>query len=125
MARGLGVVMQAIQRHGNPNAPLPSGPPFFRFSDAAESVRTLEAAGFVSPQVTTVPQTWWLDSPDQLFEFMLRSTVRTGALLRAQTPAALDAIKADVRQGALSCRRADGKIWVPMPAVLSSATKGS
>lgn len=72
-----------------------------------------------------MPQTWWLDSPDQLFEFMLRSTVRTGALLRAQTPAALDAIKADVRQGALSCRRADGKIWVPMPAVLSSATKGS
>ena len=50
------VVMQAIQRHGNANAPLPSGPPFFRFSDAAESLRTLEAAGFVSPQVTTVPQ---------------------------------------------------------------------
>jgi ubiquinone/menaquinone biosynthesis C-methylase UbiE len=124
-ARGLGVVLQAIQRHGNPNVSLPSGPPFFRFSEPAESLRMLEAAGFALARAGIVPQTWCLDSADDLFEFMMRSTVRTGALLRAQSREALDAIRADVRQAALSCRRSDGKIAIPMPAMLSSAAKGS
>jgi hypothetical protein len=46
---------------------------------------------------------------------MLGSTVRTGALLRAQTSAALEAIRAEVI--ALSSNE------VPMPAVLASGIK--
>jgi ubiquinone/menaquinone biosynthesis C-methylase UbiE len=122
-ARGMGMVLEAVQKHGSLSVPLPPGPPFFRFSDAAEAQRSLLAAGFVSPQVATVPQTWRFEAPDELFEVMLRSTVRNGALLRAQTPQALSAIRTAVREAASSFSQA-GKIAIPMPAVLSSATKG-
>jgi SAM-dependent methyltransferase len=115
-ARGFGIVLGAIQKHGNMNAPIPAGPPFFRFSDAGECRRVLMEAGFSKPDVRSVPQTWRLDSPDTLFDIMAGSTVRTGALLRAQTPQALAAIRAEV---IASSRRE-----LPMPAVLASATKG-
>jgi SAM-dependent methyltransferase len=55
---------------------------------------------------------------------LLNSTVRTGALLCAQTPRALEAIRADIRDGAAAYRKGSG-IELPMPAVLASATKGS
>jgi len=114
-ARGLGIVLGAIQKHGDMKVPLPSGPPFFRFSDPEECRRALLQAGFESPAVRTVPQTWRFKSPEELWDFMLGGTVRTGALLRAQTPAALEAIRAEVI--ALSSSE------VPMPAVLASGIK--
>jgi ubiquinone/menaquinone biosynthesis C-methylase UbiE len=114
-ARGFAIVLGAIQKHGDMKVPLPSGPPFFRFSDPEESRRALLQAGFESPAVRTVPQTWRFKSPDELWDFMLGSTVRTGALLRAQTSAALEAIRAEVI--ALSSNE------VPMPAVLASGIK--
>ena len=116
-ARGFGIVLGAIQKHGNMSAPIPSGPPFFRFSDEAESRRALLEAGFAAPQFRKIPQTWRLQSPQDLWQFMLGGTVRTGALLRAQTPQALEAIRAEVIA-------ASGK-ELPMPAVLACATKGS
>src|SRR5262245_12224806 len=61
-AIGFGIVLAAIQRHGDMSVPLPPGPPFFRFSDSEESIRTLNAAGFVDVRVTQVPQVWRLDS---------------------------------------------------------------
>lgn len=123
-SRGFGIVLGAIQKHGNTNAPIPAGPPFFRFSDAAECKRVLLEAGFAAPQFKTVPQVWRLQSADALFEIMLGSTVRTGALLRAQTPRALEAIRADIGDAAGAYRKA-GAVELPMPAVLASATRGS
>ena len=58
-----------------------------------------------------------VDLPPGLFETMVAATVRTGALLRAQTPQALAAIRAEVTAQATTA--------LPMPAVLASATKGS
>jgi len=48
--------------------------------------------------------------------------VRTAAVLRAQTPAALEAIRAAVRLGVEACAH-DGAFIVPMPAVLASGTR--
>jgi len=121
-ARGFGIVLRAIQKHGSMDVPLPSGPPFFRFSEPEECRRALLQAGFVAPEVTTVPQLWRLSSPDALFEIMQRSTVRTGGLLRAQTREALDAIGSDIRDAAASHRK-DDSVELPMPAVLASAIK--
>jgi ubiquinone/menaquinone biosynthesis C-methylase UbiE len=122
-SRGFGIVLGAIQKHGNTNAPIPAGPPFFHFSEAAECKRVLLEAGFAAPQVKTVPQVWRLESADALFEIMLGSTVRTGALLRAQTSEALEAIRADISDAAVAYRKGNA-IELPMPAVLASATKG-
>jgi ubiquinone/menaquinone biosynthesis C-methylase UbiE len=117
-----GIVLGAIERHGRLDVPLPPGPPFFRFSDPAESRRALQDAGFREPQVVTVPQVWRLGSLDALFEVMQGGTVRTAGLLRAQTPEAQEAIRAAVREAVRPYQRGDA-VELPMPAVLASAFK--
>ena len=103
--------------------PLPPGPPFFRFSDSGECMRVLQDAGFESPRVDLVPQVWRLRSPEALFEIMLHGTVRTAALLGAQTPHALDAIRDELRDATAACRNGDA-FELAMPSMLASAKKG-
>jgi SAM-dependent methyltransferase len=119
---GLGIVLSAAQAHGRMDVPLPPGPNFFLFSDPAQCERSLEAAGFRSPVVTTVPQIWRVASPEAPFEAVMRATVRTAALLRAQTPKALAAIRDAVRHAASAYLR-DGAIELAMPAVVAAAEK--
>ena len=113
-AIGFGIVLAAIQKHGDLNVDIPAGPPFFRFSDAEESKGVLASAGFVNIAVTSVPQTWHLPSPDTLFDVMYNGSVRNAALLRAQEPDVLEAIRLDVRQAV-----AERGNELPMPAVLA------
>jgi SAM-dependent methyltransferase len=121
-AIGFGLVLAAVRDFGNPDVPLPEGPPFFRFSDHAEFRRTLEHAGFSDVHVQTLALTWHLSSPDAVFDAISRGGVRTAAVLRAQAPAALDAIRAAVRRGVERYEQ-DGVFPVPMPAVLASGQK--
>jgi ubiquinone/menaquinone biosynthesis C-methylase UbiE len=121
-AAGFRIMLGAIETYGKMDVGLPQGPPFFRFSEPQESKRALIEAGFRNPVVLQVAQTWRLPSPDTLFEAMFRGTVRTAALLRAQTDEALHAIRAAVRVGAAAYER-EGVIELPMPAMLASAAK--
>ena len=121
-AIGFQIMLQAIETHGDPNVPLPEGPPFFRFSDPAESERTLQSIGFTNPSITEVQQTWWLSSPDDLFVAFYEGTARTGGLLRAQSRGALDNIRTAVIKAA-SAYENDGGVEIPMPAILTSAQK--
>ena len=121
-AVGFGMTLRAIEQFGNKDVPLPEGPPFFRFSDAAGTQQTLESNGFADVRVEELPMTWRLGSSDAVFQALARGGVRTAAVLRAQTPEALAAIRAAVRTGVESYAR-DGGFAVPMPAVLASATR--
>ena len=53
---GFGAIYAAIRAHGTLDVGLPVGPNFFLFSDPAQSQRVLQAAGFASPSITSVPQ---------------------------------------------------------------------
>jgi SAM-dependent methyltransferase len=121
-AIGFGIVLQAIQTHGDMSVPLPPGPPFFRFSDPSESTRALNAAGFTDVHVTIVPQIWRLDSAEVLLTTFRTAAVRTAALLNMQTAGALQAIRQEIVQRAEEFRKAD-VIELPMPAVLASGLK--
>ena len=121
-AIGFQIMLQAIETHGNPNVQLPEGPPFFRFSNPAESERTLRAIGFTNPSITEVQQIWRLSSPDDLFVAFYEGTARTGGLLRAQSREALDNIRAAVIKAATAYEE-DGNVEIPMPAILTSAQK--
>jgi SAM-dependent methyltransferase len=121
---GFGIVLRAIETHGRMDVPLPSGPPFFRFSETDEAERSMLAAGFVEPRVEQVPLIWQLASADALYEAFARGAVRTSALLRAQTPEALIRIRAAIEADAWTCRRGN-VIELPMAAVLTSGTKPS
>lgn len=121
-AIGFGIVLRAIETHGNLNVPLPPGPPFFRFSDPEECRRALLEAGFATPCIVPVPQVWRLRSPDALFEIMKEATVRTRGLLHAQSAEALEKIRATIRKAAMAYEK-DGTIELPMPAILASAVR--
>jgi ubiquinone/menaquinone biosynthesis C-methylase UbiE len=121
-AVGFQMMLNAIQTHGNPDVPLPEGPPFFRFSEPAENQRILRELGFGTPDIETVEQTWRLNAPDDLFVAFYEGTARTGGLLRAQSPDALKAIRGAV-QTAVEVYKNDGAVEIPMPAVLVSAEK--
>jgi SAM-dependent methyltransferase len=121
-AVAFGIILESIQAHGNLNVPLPSGPPFFRFSDAEEGRRTLTALGFVNVQRLEVPQSWRVESADRLLETFRTAAVRTAALLNAQTPAALKQIKSEITSRAEAFRSGQA-IVLPMPAVLTSALR--
>ena len=112
-AIGFGIVLGAIQKHGDLNVAIPPGPAFFRFSDPEESRRVLLAAGFSNPTVTRVPQLWRLPSADALFDVMYNASVRNAALLRAQKPEVLEAIREEIRRSVEQHRNE-----LPMPSVL-------
>jgi ubiquinone/menaquinone biosynthesis C-methylase UbiE len=119
---GFGIILESIQTHGNMNVVLPSGPPFFRFSDPEESKRTLAAAGFINPQTLQIPQVWTVASGDELLTAFRTAAVRTAALLNAQTSEALRKIRGEVIARAEKFRRGDS-IELPMPATLCSALR--
>jgi hypothetical protein len=104
------------------DVPLPPGPNFFLFGDPAECERALREAGFRSVSVAKVPLVWRVMSPDAPFEAVMKGSVRAAALLRAQTPEALAAIRAAVRE-AVAAHARDGAIELPMPAVVAAAEK--
>lgn len=121
-AVGFGIVYGAVQAHGRMDVPLPPGPNFFQFSDPARCERSLDAAGFRSAAVSKVPQNWRVSSADEILEAIMSGTVRAAALLRAQTPEALAAIRDAIRQGASACTRS-GAIELKMPAVVAAAER--
>ncbi len=116
------IVIEAVRKGGNLEVPLPAGPPFFRFSDSSEAIGALMRSGFSAPSAQRLMLVWRLPSPESLFEAMLHATARTGAMLRAQSPQALVAIRDEVtRQAARYVRR--DHVELPMPCVLSSGLK--
>jgi len=119
---GFGIVLRAVELHGEPRVELPEGPPFFRFSDPEECIRGLMVAGFEFPTVSKVPQTWRLPAGDGLFDAMKDGTVRTAGLLRAQKPTVLDKIR-DAMRGELEKYTKDGVDELPMPALIASGVK--
>jgi SAM-dependent methyltransferase len=122
-ARGFGVVLGAVERHGRTDVPLPAGPPFFRFSDPDESTHVLESAGFADVEVTRHPMSWAVPSAEQFVEIMRTATVRTAALLAAQAPAALIEIRRAIIAACESFRAPDHQLEFPMPAVIASGSK--
>ncbi len=118
----LGALLAAIRRHGTPEVGLPAGPGFFQFSDPAACERLLLGAGFETPVVTQVLQVWRVPNPDAAFETLLHATVRTRAMLLAQTAEALVRIRAAMHEALAPYRGDDGYV-LPMPAVLAAAAR--
>ena len=122
-AAGFGIVMRAVEQHDSADAKLPPGPPFFRFSDAAECSKTIAAAGFGQVNIAEVPQVWRFPSAAAFFDGIRASTVRTAALLCAQRPENLAKIRAEVEREARNYSQSNATIELPMPALLATAHK--
>jgi ubiquinone/menaquinone biosynthesis C-methylase UbiE len=121
-AVAFGAFYAAVRAHGSMDVGLPAGPNFFLFSDPERCTKALLEAGFVSPSCRQVPQVWRVSDPDKVFEVFAEGTVRAAATLRAQSPAAREAIKAALRDTVAACKHGD-HFEVPVPAVLATAVK--
>jgi len=119
---GFGIVLRAVELHGEPRVELPEGPPFFRYSDPEECKRGLIVAGFDAPNVTKVQQLWRLPAGNGLFNAMKDSTVRTAGLLRAQKPSVLVKIR-DAMNIALEKYTKGDVVELRMPAWVASGVK--
>jgi SAM-dependent methyltransferase len=120
------IVLEAVEQHGVVNIGVPPGPPMFRFADSHEALRVLGEVGFTNVGFRALPITLSLAEPDALFQVMLEAGVRTSGLLKAQSPAALDAIRDHMSQRVDVHRisnHTDPRYLLPMPAVLITATK--
>lgn len=116
------LVMGAVQKHGTLDVPLPPAPPIFRFSDPNECVRTLNASGFVDPEITVLPLTWRTAKPAGVLELTYKGAVRTPMVLNAQTAAAREAIHRAILEGTEQFRKGEA-IEFRFPASLATARK--
>lgn len=114
------LVLDSIQRHGSMDAALPEAPPFFRFSDPAESRQALEKAGFTDIKIDEINLSWQATSGQQLIDTVYKSSVRTAMLLEAQSDAVRDKIHNDIiaNISGQSC-----PTEMPWPAIIAVGTK--
>jgi ubiquinone/menaquinone biosynthesis C-methylase UbiE len=122
VTKGASIVYAAMKEHGTLDVPLPPAPPLWRLDDPDDACRVLRKAGFADPTGTQIAQTWRLASADDFFKAFYDGSVRTKALLRAQTAPALEAIRRAIN-ASLTCYEHGGHIEIPMAAVLVSAHK--
>lgn len=122
---GMDIILQAVANHGNPNVPLPEGPPFFRFADDQTAAQAVHAAGLVDPRTFRHDQELHLSNPGDLYNMFVDGTARTRALLLAQTPEARRRIREAVTEQVLAQfpKAATGANTafhvLPMPCVLT------
>ena len=116
------LLFDAISAHGDleaANAPPPGGS--LRLPE--DLLRVLNAAGFTETEARRVRSEWRVATPGDLVDGFRRGTVRTAALIDAQSTSALPAIEAAITRGAASYRRPDG-FAVPILAILASGVRG-
>jgi SAM-dependent methyltransferase len=117
------IVDAAVAAHAVP-VELPQGPPFYRFADADETMRTLAAAGFdeESVRIETETRLVRLPTAEFLFEAERDAGVRTAAVLARQPADRLERIRAAIAAGVR--RYADGEGFaLPVVARVASASR--
>jgi ubiquinone/menaquinone biosynthesis C-methylase UbiE len=122
-ASGLGLVYRAVHDFANLNVALPHGPGIFQFSSLEKMRSTLSEMGFAQPEAALFPQFWRLKSAKELLDAVHEGTVRTRAVLAAQTPEVVAKITATIEAGIAPARSGDAGFDVPMPAIIGSGRK--
>jgi ubiquinone/menaquinone biosynthesis C-methylase UbiE len=115
------ILPEVVSAYGTLDVDLPPAPPMFRFSDRQESMKVLQAAGFVAVAFRDVPAT--LEFPlDQLADFFQHAFVRSTMLLDRQKPEARVLIDRELRER-LAAYAQEGTVRLPIPALVVSATR--
>jgi hypothetical protein len=116
------LVQDAVKAHGNPNVPLPSAPPNFRFSDPQECKRVLAIAGFKDVQTQECVPVYTPSSPQEVLDLIYKSTVRTALVLERQTDEARQRINQAIIDAAVRHQRG-GDFKITWPANVASGRK--
>jgi len=115
------LLFDAIRAHGDlqaANAP-PSGG---NLQTPEAALRLLADAGFTECRAQIVCQEWLVNSPGALVTALARGTVRTAALIHAQSAEARRKIEAAIAAATAGYRRGEGYA-VPIAAILACGTR--
>jgi SAM-dependent methyltransferase len=119
-----GVLFDAVAAAGAAAPPdVPAGPPFFRFADADELAALLRGAGFAGETVTSLPFSHRVARVDELWDDLLRGTVRASALVARQSEEVRQEIRAALERAVEPFRTGDG-LEFPVSVVLATARAG-
>jgi ubiquinone/menaquinone biosynthesis C-methylase UbiE len=121
-AQLLAIALNAIRAHADMTVPLPPAPSVFEYSEPARGTEALERAGFRDVSVEDVPITYLGQSPEDVFDWLEKSTVRTMELFRLQKPDVQARIREAILRGASAFRRGD-TIEIPCHAMIFAARK--
>jgi len=122
--RVIGVVKEAIETAGVDRDALPAGGPDpYRCADEGEFRALLQGAGIVGVTVRTVELTHRIAGTEELVRGLLGSSVRTAALIRAQSAVARRRTMAALERTVEPYRTSDGALELPVSAKLASGGK--
>jgi ubiquinone/menaquinone biosynthesis C-methylase UbiE len=121
---GLFLILRAIESYGSATVELPSGPPFFRYSEREKGLGLLKSAGFEECKAHLVTLSWKLPDADSLFEAFFRGTARIGDILRSQPEKNREQIRRSVRESVARYPHR-GSIELPMKSWVYSGIKPS
>jgi SAM-dependent methyltransferase len=115
------LLFDAIARHGD-RAAAKTPPPGGNLNRPEHSLMLLDRAGFVDPSAQIMRAEWPVADAGELVQALAAGTVRTAAVIDAQPPSARPAILADIDRAA-ECYRRDGKLMIPIAAILARGRK--
>jgi ubiquinone/menaquinone biosynthesis C-methylase UbiE len=118
----LGLAFNVITALADMTVPLPPAPSFYLYSDPATAKAALERAGFDSIASQEVPLFYRGQTAADVWDWFEKSTVRTMALIRLQTPETQKRIRDGIMQAAARYKKGDD-LTIPCPAVVHSGTK--
>src|SRR5262245_50426515 len=116
------IMLGALNAHGTMEVGLPAGPPLFRFADQQECAALFAGAGLDDMTFRKLQLRLDVPAPDGLFEAYTAGAVRIAIILARQSPEALGKIRDAAREACAEYER-DGRLHVPMAAVLVSGRK--
>jgi ubiquinone/menaquinone biosynthesis C-methylase UbiE len=121
-ARLLGLALQAITSHADMDVPLPPAPAMFEFSEPDAATAALTTAGFRNVVCEEMPIEFKGKRPEDVFDWLDKSTVRTMAIFRLQTPEAQGRIRAAILDDAKKYMTKQA-VKIPCHAMLYRACK--
>lgn len=116
------IIREAVQAHSDPSVPLPPIGPPHDFSNAENCRRFLLAPGFAHPESNEIPILGFWKSAEMVPETIYNGMVRTRVPLEAQSKAVQGKINLAISEAAGRFEK-NGRIEIPMPALLSRARK--
>lgn len=122
-ARFIGVFLDAVGAAGAAlPAEIPTGPPIFRFADDSELQRLFTDVGLVDAQVDRLEFVQHFGSSDELWQGVVKGSVRLGALVLMQAQPIQEAIRLEFDR-IVASHQTDGGVDLPVSVKLGSARK--
>jgi ubiquinone/menaquinone biosynthesis C-methylase UbiE len=118
----LGLALKVLTAHADMTVRMPSGPPFFQYSDPAFAKAALERAGFDSVAFREVPLLFRARASEDVWDFFMKGTVRIMMLIRLQTPDRQARIRDGIMQAAKGYQDGGG-LKIPSSAIVYSGRK--